>query len=691
MAFTGIRKCLVFSIRSIWISICQHPFVAAFLLSVLFLYIYFPSIFTFIIHSSPVIACTALLLGALLVYGEFDIRESEDVKSLNASVKVAENEERFRDFAVLKKDENVSDGGLMSLTKVGPFNGNVDEEDIMNLAASSSSKTAEEETQTEIEFRDREFIEKKLFFIENAAEGLKVDVEKPLDNQFDSSLGSPWQQVDSHDVSSNSESDESDESDGEESLSPRTSMTDIVPIMEELHPLLESENPQPVHRSSDASDASDAASRASSPEREFDDGSAEEETENQADEEDEEAQGEKDNDEAAVKWTADDQKNLMDLGSSELERNQRLENLIAKRRAKKLQRFQTDKNLIDLDTEPLPFMEEMSRLNVQIPAISVPRNNPFDLPFDSEENFGLLPVPGSAPSVLLPRRNPFDLPFDQNEESRKHSGESSRPYDVSISQRDPFPKEIDNLNLGAVSDDVNQEKNEPKLKPYFVPEKMNGTSFGSFEHQLSEESDDSDASSASESDSASAVFNLDPELSKYETDERVSSVNQDFGSAEHESDLSVEVGSVNLDQEHIGADAVEVEIGEADSSSPVSSTTNLEVIDERYDGSSSSPSSEEDDKSIETNIHIEPINSEVAVVTHVGRVIEPVYDSSPGAKSTSHILSPETLSPNPKAEEGFRTDSSLASDMQANLQEVSSTPKTSEQSTVFSGGKASDL
>ncbi|KAH0453027.1 hypothetical protein IEQ34_017351 [Dendrobium chrysotoxum] len=71
--------------------------------------------------------------------------------------------------------------------------------------------------------------------------------------------------------------------------------------------------------------------------------SAEEETENQADEEDEEAQEEKDNNEAVVKWTADDQKNLMDLGSSELERNQRLENLIAKRRARSCKDFKLTK------------------------------------------------------------------------------------------------------------------------------------------------------------------------------------------------------------------------------------------------------------------------------------------------------------------------------------------------------------
>ncbi|XWS28723.1 hypothetical protein CRYUN_Cryun25bG0095700 [Craigia yunnanensis] len=45
----------------------------------------------------------------------------------------------------------------------------------------------------------------------------------------------------------------------------------------------------------------------------------------------------------AVEWTEDDQKNLMDLGFSELERHKRLESLIAKRRAKKLFKWQLRK------------------------------------------------------------------------------------------------------------------------------------------------------------------------------------------------------------------------------------------------------------------------------------------------------------------------------------------------------------
>ncbi|KAG6635141.1 hypothetical protein CIPAW_11G022800 [Carya illinoinensis] len=61
----------------------------------------------------------------------------------------------------------------------------------------------------------------------------------------------------------------------------------------------------------------------------------------------EEAQGGKeDESKSAIKWTEDDQKNLMDLGTSELERNLHLENFIARRRSRKNMRLMAEKNLI---------------------------------------------------------------------------------------------------------------------------------------------------------------------------------------------------------------------------------------------------------------------------------------------------------------------------------------------------------
>ncbi|CAI0540549.1 unnamed protein product [Linum tenue] len=54
----------------------------------------------------------------------------------------------------------------------------------------------------------------------------------------------------------------------------------------------------------------------------------------------------------AVEWNEDDQKNLMDLGISEIERNKRLESLIARRREKKLFKMKTEKGMVDINIGP---------------------------------------------------------------------------------------------------------------------------------------------------------------------------------------------------------------------------------------------------------------------------------------------------------------------------------------------------
>ncbi|GMH12239.1 hypothetical protein Nepgr_014080 [Nepenthes gracilis] len=98
----------------------------------------------------------------------------------------------------------------------------------------------------------------------------------------------------------------------------------------------------------------------------------------------------------AVQWTEDDQKNLMDLGSSEIERNRRLESLMAKRRARK-----------QLSMQPRRKHNDLNRYDSQsqVSSIVVPRA--------AGDATG---QPSSAPSVLLPARNPFDLPYDPSEE-----------------------------------------------------------------------------------------------------------------------------------------------------------------------------------------------------------------------------------------------------------------------------------
>ncbi|XP_048420295.1 serine-rich adhesin for platelets-like [Pyrus x bretschneideri] len=148
----------------------------------------------------------------------------------------------------------------------------------------------------------------------------------------------------------------------------------------------------------------------------------------------------------AVQWTDDDQRNLMDLGFSEMERNKRLESLIARRRARKLFKMQVEKGLLDLDTI----------IPGQIAPIFVEKNTPFDYAklFSSS-----LDTPGSAPSILLPMQNPFDLPYDPHEEKPNLMVDSFQQEFTTVHQKEMLFCRHESFSSGAASYPL-----EPKRK-----------------------------------------------------------------------------------------------------------------------------------------------------------------------------------------------------------------------------------
>ena len=148
-----------------------------------------------------------------------------------------------------------------------------------------------------------------------------------------------------------------------------------------------------------------ACDRSSSQTNKSDSGGDETKNESSEDPEDEDEEEAQEDRDKAVEWTEDDQKNLMDLGLSEIERNRRLESLIAKRRARKLYKRKNEEIVLTVDIFP----------PCHIPKIVTTRNDPIDSTDGGREIEGI-PLPGSAPSVLLPMRNPFDLPYDPHEE-----------------------------------------------------------------------------------------------------------------------------------------------------------------------------------------------------------------------------------------------------------------------------------
>ncbi|KAG0484399.1 hypothetical protein HPP92_008478 [Vanilla planifolia] len=469
-----VRKFLLFAIKSIYSSAASHPFVSSFALSLLLLYSCFPSLLFFLFSCFPVLLCTALLLGALLCYGDAvgpDIevhdkliggvsslnveRSVGDLSKLDADVdrKIEIEEKNSAPDARSEgcdaclassslivepiipdiEDDDKINGGVLSLKlersvdnlliktdDLSELDAYVDrrvenEESVKDAAPDARSESYDaflassslieetnkiggqnvlyhsfeehreslmiEQPEVQINKPDKsggEYVlyqgfhkNRQNFMKESDAqvrihgvsigvseqiESLKVNINKPeLDDWIDSPLSSPWQPINIRNAASDSESDHS------ESSSPDASMSDILPMLDELHPLLHSEATHHALQSTDNSDVE------LSPHQESDDDSLEQQDEHQL--------SEKDDSSMVVTWTADDQRNVMDLGSSDLERNRRLESLMARRRARKNQVIIFEKDQIELHSND-KAMNELS-FHHQISPISAPRRNPL--------------------------------------------------------------------------------------------------------------------------------------------------------------------------------------------------------------------------------------------------------------------------------------------------------------------------
>ncbi|RWR79721.1 rho GTPase-activating protein gacV-like protein [Cinnamomum micranthum f. kanehirae] len=376
------------------------------------LYRFLPSLFNYLVSSSPIIFCTAILLGTLLSYGQANIPIAKEENPNTVTSATA----RHADDALVAKttssviEKTTQEAGLRKRSKV--------------LIGDKEKRINGE---------------KKVIEVEN--KGIRDDGQVHVGSDADSS-------------------------------SPDASVTDVMPVLDELCPLIDSEAPVATTLTpcdeSDAQDSDDASADLAA------------DIEN-ADEE--EAQ-----EKAIVTWTADDEKNLKDLGTLEIERNQRLENLIAKRRARKKWMVEAEKNLIDLDGN--------DGMQISIPA----RRNPFDPLYDLDE----IPIPGSAPSILLPRLNPFDLPFEQADDKENPVGENSNHQEFTTFQpRDTFFRRYGSFTVGpSFLGEMKQDRNDFKLRPYFMVEGMPYDT--PLRRQFSEKSD-SKVSSVPETDTVSSI------------------------------------------------------------------------------------------------------------------------------------------------------------------------------------------
>lgn len=254
---------------------------------------------------------------------------------------------------------------------------------------------------------------------------------------------------------------------GESSFANMLAAEGIQNVDDEHHALLDSES-RSEHISSDGAEQT----------RKFDNSGIELEADNMEEAEDDDEEEAQEDGNKALEWTEDDQKNLMDLGLSELERNRRLESLIAKRRARKLFRMQAEKGLIDLDSNP----------QGQIAPI-VAKSNPFDVPNISEETEGLQ-MPSSAPCILLPTGNPFDLPYDPLEEKPNLMEGSFHQEFMSDNQKEMLFCRHKSFQLGpSFPSESIQDRNGSKFNPPFVSEKgtqnLEGPGYSRFQMQSS--------------------------------------------------------------------------------------------------------------------------------------------------------------------------------------------------------------
>ncbi|PQM35221.1 uncharacterized protein Pyn_22682 [Prunus yedoensis var. nudiflora] len=634
-----IRKCVTIPIRTSYRSACNHPFLVAIVLFLICLHRAFPYVFSLLVTAFPVFVCSAVLLGTLLIFGqpnnipeiEKEQKSSHDIASLRTRVS--------RDGVVgVKRDGGFSFERFSGKTReiadsseAEDYGGSVAYVPLIDesLQHNQSERRAVEDMEREIDSKELES-RRNIHKEKVRNQGMTRDVEAfekqhSLVHKLRHENREPFRKGDHLVPSLNGSGDDeaSDTgSDGSESSSPDASMADILPILDELHPLLDLEAPHPAllfhdgsdaaHVSHDESDAahmshdeSDAASNKSN------DGSNEsyEDVVNQRGEieedggDEEEAQGGKDDEsKSAIKWTEDDQKNVMDLRNLELERNQWLETLIARRRATKSFSLTAEKNLIDLDSSDNPF---------NVTPLSTTRHNPFDPSYDSSyESMGLPPIPGSAPSILLPRRNPFHLPYEPNEEKPDLKGDHFEQGFMTFHPKDTFFSRHESFSLGPSSfGDAKKERQDFKWRPVFVPERLGseGTSYSSLQRQSSDVSD-SKLSSTADTESVSSAADMDDrkfsEQDFTKEAEVISNIYHAYDLVGHGSQSSEDVDS--LETERAGKreaqhDEVEIKLGKVENlepslsgtggSNPVEITNDIRSKPGQFKGDNSSRSS----------------------------------------------------------------------------------------------------
>ncbi|EEC79442.1 hypothetical protein OsI_20424 [Oryza sativa Indica Group] len=441
------------------------------LFPVLLLYLLFrssPGFFAFLLSHSPVIICAALILGVLISHGSTNVAEIKEERKSVAEVsdpKYADlsrniHLEANKGFSAKENTASLNDGEI----KDGLNSSREDAIEVVEMVGKISHDRGSTDSQSDemkVDSEDKPAGTCKwgrAFSVRRRKKLSDIKVEPinaAVDSPLDSSLDSPFGRVGCHDGSPGFDHDQT------EGTTPGTPRTRIASVLGEIDPLSSADSPHPDPIQNDDSDNHMSLQDSR--------------TVRDNNYESDKSKANKNDDknvstDPAFLGTVDDDKNVMDLGYSEVERHRRLEILMVKRRSRKNIVFDPDSNL-DIDND------------------KVCKRNPSDILSCSDET----EFPGSAPSVLHTWRNPFDHPFEQSDESDLHEH-------VAIPHQDMFFTRHESFSIGS------QGRRPSRFKPPFIIEAMDidEPSASDFQRQFSDKSA-STLSTVTESDIISSV------------------------------------------------------------------------------------------------------------------------------------------------------------------------------------------
>ncbi|KAK9684116.1 hypothetical protein RND81_10G187500 [Saponaria officinalis] len=494
------------SFRIIWKVISNHPFLVATLLYLIILQRHFPLLFSLLVSASPVLICTALLLGTLLIHGQ----------QQNHSVNVV-NERNVDDRSTVADSLNNGVGDFTySADKDGIFStdefGDIQNDVVGKEVAASREfdprgKTVDDFTRLSQRSSNQiDGIREGFHFADFDLKDVQTrELPTPnFDEKYDKTVnvrhGSAFISQKLVDSVTNRKGSYST-SDGAEKFSLDVLVAEVTPTPRETHPLLGSEDPRHLQTSQAATFKSETQSLESIQSSENSDEESiyrdKEEDEKGDDVENDETPKAIDGDSPSpFAWTENDQRILQELRNSEIEKNEHLESLIARAEDDESEEQNEgsddvdDDDDVDLDVDvdvddeeenvdlekdggkhvTLWTEEDEKNLrhlgcselerNLRLENLLVRRRVKRNFSMISEKNLIDLDKfvpPSPIPPILTTRVSPFDNFDDTSHHSSAPPIPGSAPS-VTLPRKNPFdspstsPKSTQNLGLDGVKE-----------------------------------------------------------------------------------------------------------------------------------------------------------------------------------------------------------------------------------------------